>query len=267
MSEEKKNEVAIWEPKKFAGNDLLPMDLIGSEVAAVEGVPECVGRENIDPDDLILPGLTLLHGTSEAVTKGYDDAKPGRFMHTGSEAVLEDGDLRVIFVHHHKGNALFPKDDERYKGLETCISPDAVEGNVYGECEKCRKCLDWDNENNNPPLGAQVHHFVVLTSMGPAIMRFARSSYKAANQFVSSWAMSKKNLWVHPVVVRVKQSPKVLPTGKTTDFYHLQLAWQTTERVPDELQRTAYELYKEVLKKHETGNLKSQDEGGDADFD
>ena len=41
----------------------------------------------------------------------------------------------------------------------------------------------------------------------------------------------------------------------------MQLAWQTTEKVPAELQRAALALYKEVESKHESGNLKSHDEG------
>jgi hypothetical protein len=273
MAEKKKTEptteVAVWKPKEFAGNDLLPLDE-GSAIAVIEGIPELVGRDHVDPDDLVLPALNLLHGTSEAVTSGVEGAAPGLFMHTGTEEVLEEGPLRLIFAHHHKGNALFPKEGDRYKDLETCISPDGVEGNVYGSCEDCRKCLDWDNVNNFPPLGAQVHHFVGFTSMGPIMLRFSRSSYKAANKFISSWVGSRKNLWTHPVVIRVVQGDKTLPTGKVTKYFTLQLAWQVTEKVPAELQLAAYELYKSVAQKHETGNLKSQDDGadtGDPEFD
>lgn len=264
-SKKKDDAVAVWEPKKFPGNDLLPMDQC-SAVEAVEGVPELVGRDHVDPDDLVLPALNLLHGTSSAVTDGVEGAVPGRFMHTGTEEVLPEGNIRLILAHHHKGNALFPKEGERYAGIETCISPDGVEGTVYGACEECRKCLDWDNDNNQPPLGAEVHHFVGFTSMGPVMLRFSRSSYKAANKFISSWMTSRKNLWAHPVVVRVVQGDKTLPTGKVTKFFTLQMAWQVTEKVPAELQLAAYELYKSVAQKHETGNLKSQDEA-DPDFE
>lgn len=262
MDSEKEDAVTVWKPKEFKGNDILPYEDIG--IVTVEGVPDLVGRENIDPDDLILPSLALLHGTSTAVEQNsVEGAEPGLFMHTGTEEVLPEGSVRLIFVHHHKGNALFPKDDPRYAELETCISRDQVEGTVYGLCQECRKCLDWDNENNLPPLGAQTHHFVAMSSLGPVMMRFARSSYKAANQFVSSWSMSRKNLWAHPVVVRVATGDKTLPSGKVSKYFKMQMAWQTTEKVPDELQRTAFALYKEIESKHESGNLKSQDEGQD----
>ena len=267
MTKKKEDAVAVWQPKEFAGNDLLPID-DAVELADVEGVPELVGREHVDPDDLVLPALALLHGTSEAVQNGVDGAKPGCFMHTGTEECLPEGNVRLILAHHHKGNALFPKDDPRYAGLETCISPDQVEGSVYGACEECRKCLDWDDENNQPPLGAETHHFVALTSQGPVMLRFSRSSYKSANKFISSWVTGRKNLWAHPVVVRVAEGTKTLATGKTTKYHFMQMAWQTTEKVPAELQRAAYSLYKEVSQKHETGNLKSNDaDAADPDFD
>lgn len=272
MTEEKQDAVAVWQPKEFAGNDLLPLE--NTLPDKIEGVPELVGRENVNPDDLILPSIVLLHGTSEAVTNGVEGAVPGRFMHTGTEECLPEGSLRMILVHHHKGNVLFPKDDERYAGLETCISRDQIEGTTYGACDECKKCY-WPEDGGpalngaTSPLGAEVHHFVAMTDRwGPVMIRFSRSSYKAANQFISSWIGSRKNLFAHPVVVRVAQGDKTLPTGKVSKFYHMQMAWQTTERVPAELQQAAYALYKEVSQKHDTGNLTAQDEGAaDTDFE
>lgn len=262
MSAEKKIAVQVWKPKEFDGNDLLPIDQ-SVALQPVEGVPELVGRQHVNPKDLILPTLALLHGTSDAVQNKMEGAEAGLFMHTGTEEIIPEGPLRLIFVHHHMGNALFPKEDARYQGLEVCISPDQVEGTVYGACEECRKCLDWDNENSLPPLGAEVHHFVAMTDRGVVTMRFSRTSFKAAVKFVSTWMMSRKNLFAHPVVVRVKTGNKTLATGKVKLYYHMQLAWQTTEKVPDELQRAALALYKEIESKHETGHLKSHDEGTD----
>jgi hypothetical protein len=252
--------VAVWEPKEFKGNDLLPLD-DAMTPELIEGVPDLVGREHIDPEDLIVPVLVLLAGKSTAVEDGVDGAEPGVFMHSGTEECLPEGPIRVIIAHHHKGNVLFPKDgDLRYKDLKTCISRDAIEGSEYGLCADCRKCLDWDDENDLPPLGAQTHHFVVMTSLGPVMMRFARSSYKGASKFVSAWKMSRKNLFTHPVVIRVKEGVKALASGKNSTYHFMQMAWQTTEKVPPELQRAAFALYKEIESKHETGNLKSHDE-------
>ena len=271
MTKKKEDAVALpdqWKPKDFSGNDLLPYEQCLA-IEEIEGVP-LLGEDKIDPDDLVLPVLALLHGTSDAVTSGVEGAVPGRFMHTGTEEVLPEGPVRLIIVHYHKGNALFPKDEERYKGVETCISPDGVEGSEYGDCKACGKCF-WPEDGGLPldgaksPLGAEVHHFVALTNMGPAIIRFSRSSFKAGSKFLSSKSLARKNYFAHPVVVRVTQGDKTLPTGKVTKFFTLQMAWQTTEKVPAELQVHCAELYKSIDQKHETGNLKSNDEG--ADFD
>ena len=267
MTKKKEEAVAVWTPKEFAGNDLIPFESCQA-VAEVEGIPTLVGRDHVDADDLVLPALNLLHGTSSAVTDGVEGAVPGRFMHTGSEEVLPEGNLRMILAHYHKGHALFPKEDARYEGIKTCISPDTVEGSEYGACSDCGKCM-WPENGGLPldgatsPLGAEVHHFVGFTSMGPVMLRFSRSSYKSGSKFISSWLGASKNLWAHPVVIRVVQGDKTLPTGKVTKFFTLQMAWQTTEKVPAELQLAAYELYKSVAAKHETGNLKSNDEGAD----
>lgn len=263
--QEPKNEettVAVWKPRDFAGNDLIPYEETG--VQEVPDIP-LVGDEHIDDADMVLPALALLHGTSKAVTDGIEDAAPGLFMHTGTEQVLPEGPMRILIAHYHKGNALFPKPDPRYEGIETCISPDGIEGSVYGACEECRKCY-WKNDGSKeePPLGGEVHHFVCMTSLGPAMLRMTKSSFKAGSKFLTAKKMSGKNFFAHPVVVRVVQEPKTLPTGKVTMYYTMQMAWQTTERVPADLQRAAYELYKSVKAKHETGNLKSQDDGTDA---
>lgn len=264
MTEEKKNEIAVWTPKEFDGNDLLPLSFMGGEIA-VEGVPQDVGRDNVDPNDLILPALTLLQATSKAVQDKVEGANPGQFMHTGTEEVLPAGPIRVILAHYHKGNALFPKEDARYDGLETCIAPDGVEGSVYGLCEECGRCM-WPENGGLPlngassPLGAETHHFVAFTDWGPCMLRFSRTSFRGGSKFLTTWRMSRKNLWAHPAVVRVSEGHKTLKSGKTTSFYHMAMTWQTTERVPDELQRLAYQLYQEVSAKHASGHLRSQDE-------
>ena len=41
MTKKKEDAVAVWQPKEFAGNDLLPID-DAVELADVEGVPAAV---------------------------------------------------------------------------------------------------------------------------------------------------------------------------------------------------------------------------------
>jgi hypothetical protein len=269
MKEEETQDdaVEIWQPREFAGNDLLP---VNQATLDVPDIP-LVGDENIDNHDMVLPALVLLHGTSQAVTDGVEDAEPGRFMHTGTEEVLPPGPVRLLVVHYYKGCALFPKNEPRYQGLKTCISRDGIEGSEYGACADCGRCF-WPEHGGLPldgadsPLGGEVHHFICLTSLGPVMLRLTKSTFKAGSKFLTAKKMAGKNFFAHPVVVRVIQLPKTLPTGKVTSYYALQMAWQTTERVPDDLQREAYRLYKEVSQKHELGHLKSNDESN-SDFE
>ncbi len=253
------DKLAVWHPKEFAGNDLLPIQQTTS--VAVKGIP-LVGADHIRPEELVVPSLNLLQGQSDAVQQGVDGAKAGIWMHSGTEECFEDGPLRLIIVHHHYGNALFPKaNNPDYADLETCVSRDAIEGTRYGLCETCRKCLDWRGaDKKTPPLGAKVHHFISLTNVGPVVIRLAVTSYLAGSKLLTARRMADKNFFAHPVVVTVRSDTKTLPTGKKTTYYYVhKMVWQTTERVPDELQHVAYKLQQELEDKHEHGQLKTAD--------
>jgi hypothetical protein len=255
-TEPEKQEIAPWKPAAFAGSDLLPV---------LSSVPRdrshLVGRDNVEQSDLVLPTLRLLQGMSPPVLEGVEGAIPGRFMDSASQQVFT-APLRLLFVAHTKSNALYlnPK-DARYNGLQKCISRDAITGSVYGACEECGKCTEW--VDNQKPLGAQSHNFVVMTDQGPAILRCSRTSFTAAKQFVSTWMMSDKNLWAHPVVVRVKAKPKQLEDGRQTTYFSMEPTWQRTETTPPEVQALAMEWHKMVMAAHGSGKLRTDEEGGD----
>lgn len=256
--EPEKQEITVWKPSAFVGTDCLPLAL--ADQPAAQG--ELVGRENVEAEDLILPTLRLLQGQSQAVTE-VEGAAPGLFYHSTTQQVFKPP-LRLLIVAHMKGNALFPKpEDPRSAGLETCISRDGVRGTVYGFCEECRKCLDWDDRR--PPLGSQTHSFVAITEMGPVVLRFSRTSYKAAKSFLTTWTMSKKNLWAHPVVVTVQKQQKELQSGQRTNYFTMALAWMQQDRVPPAMQEAARALYAQVTQAHEQGRFSADDEQGDDD--
>jgi hypothetical protein len=243
---------ALWQPSKFEGSDLLPIP----RAVQAEDKEEIVGRENVSTKDLILPSLKLLQGmTPEVVNGSVEGARAGLILHSGTQQVFRPP-IRVLLVHHSKSNSLIPDPtkDPRHTGLEKCISRDAVIGSVYGNCEECRKCLDW-GENNKPPLGAASHNFVAMTEFGPAVLRFSRTMYKAARQFVSMWMMSDKNLWHHPVVLRVKQMQKPLPNGQQSTFFVWDAVWQAVEQVPQIMKAKARELHNIVQTAYEAGRF------------
>lgn len=255
MTEKKKNEVQLWQPAKFDGSDLLPVEL-SSHVGAVD----VRGRENVEAEDLILPSLQLLQGQSEAVTSGdVEGATPGKFYLTSTQEVL-DSPLRVLLCAHTKSRALFPKEGPAYRDIEKCISRDGVEGSVYGSCAACPHKL-W-REGNQPPLCSESHNFVALTPFGPAVLRFARTSYKTARAFLTTWTMTPKPLWAHPAMVVAKKDSKEVG-GKMTTFYKMELRWLQRETVPPVVQDAAAAVHDQVNAAHEAGKFGSEEDYGD----
>lgn len=251
---------ALWTPSKFEGSDLLPVLR-----AADPNAEEVVGRDNVSQKDLVLPSLRLLQGMSpEVVKQEVEGARAGLILHTGSQQLLK-APIRVLFVHHSKSNLLSPDPTKpEFAGLERCLSRDAVTGDVYGDCETCRKCLDWgpktpQNPKGTKPLGAQSHNFVAMTEHGPAILRFGRTSYQAARTFVTTWMTGTKNLWAHPVVVRVKSEVQVLPNGQQSTYFTWEPVWQVSEVVPKAMRDAARQLYDTAEAAFQGGRLQSSD--------
>ena len=243
---EEKNEVQLWEPSPFDGTDLLPTTL------ADQGEVNLAGREHVEATDLILPQLQLLQGQSEAVTSGdVEGATPGKFYLTSTQEVL-DAPIRVLLCAHTRSRALFPKDKPEFQGVETCISKDGVEGTTYGSCDACPHKM-W-GENNRPPLCSEAHNFTALTPYGPAVIRFARTSFKTARQFLTTWTLTPKPLWAHPAMVIAKKDSKEVG-GKMTTFYKMDIRWLQRETVPTGAQRACEAVHQQVSAAHEAGRF------------
>lgn len=249
----------LWKPSTFTGSDLLPPFNAPVKMEKVEPI---LGRENVSAKDMILPAIKLLQGMSPAVMEGtVEGAKAGLVLHTGTQEIFKPP-IRVLLVHHSRSNSLIPDPvkNPATATMKKCLSRDGVTGTEYGDCEKCRKCLDW-GPNNEPPLGAQSHNFVCITEHGPAMLRFSRSSYKAARQFLTMWSMTPdKNLWHHPVVIKTKSLQKQLPNGNKSTYFVWEPLWQTAERTPPEVRAVAEGFYHMVEASYQAGKLGSNDE-------
>lgn len=247
------SEVQIWKPQKpFEGTDLIPdLHPQGENVPAPPG--GVVGRENVGAEDLILPSLQLLQGMSDPVTEGIEGAQPGKFWMPTMQEVFKPP-IRTLLIHHSRSRALFPK---QASTLKTCMAPDAVEGNEYGACEPCphRK---W-GANGTPPACSESHNFVAWTDAGPAILRFAKTSYKAARNFLTTWTMTQKNLWAHPAIITVKKRTKQV-SGQEKTYYIMDIRWDQREDVPPEFQENALQLYQQIQKAHKAGKLRTEEE-------
>lgn len=260
--EQEKQEVEIWEPtQSFDGTDLVPDLRAGTELAAAPpgGV---VGRENVEPSDLILPALQLLQGQSDAVTNGVEGAQPGKYYHTASGEVLVPP-LRALLVHHSRSRALFPKgDDPRSANLEKCLARDAMTGTAYGDCETCPH-KNWGENNEKPPC-AESHNFVVWSNKGPAVLRMSKTSFKNARNFLTTWNLSDKNLWGHLVQIDSRKNNKTLKDGSSSTYFTVEMRWDQREDVPPAFQENAVRFYKQIQKAHEEGKFSSTDEDQDA---
>jgi hypothetical protein len=261
MTEEPKQELEVWRPKQpFEGTDMVPKLPNKGVVQAPPGGLK--GRENVDVEDMVLPALQLLQGQSDAVTDGVDGAKPG-LLYLPAQGLVLEPPLRLLLVHHGKSRALFPKaEDPRSSGLKKCLSRDTFHGTIYGECAQC-PYKDWTGDDLDiKPLCSESHNFTVWTDYGPAVLRFANSSYRAAKDFLTTWITTRpqRNLWAHPVVVHVKKKSKALPGGKDSTYFVMEIRWDQDEDVPPAFQLSADECYEQIKQAHEAGTLKTLNE-------
>lgn len=251
-------ELQIWKPQReFKGTDLVPELRPGGDIVATD---ELVGRENVDPDDMILPALLLLQGQSDPVTQQEEGAQPGKFWLTTAGEVIEPP-LRVVIVHHSRSRALFPQENSPTADLKKCLARDALEGTEYGVCENCQH-KRWGAENQKPAC-AEANNFVAWTLFGPAVLRFTKSSYKASRNFLTTWTMSQKNLWAHLAIVTVKSHMKMLRDGKNTTYYTMDIRWDQREDVPPAFKENARQFYDQIQRAHEAGRYTSDQENTD----
>lgn len=158
-----------------------------------------------------------------------------------------------------KSRSLFPKPDRpEHAGLEECISKDGITGSHYGDCESC-PYKEWDDVNRRPPACSESHNFTVITPMGPAILRFSRTSTKAAKKVLTAWSMSTKPLWAHPLVISTSvRTDKV--QGRDSTTHVMETRWNQREDVPPAVQDYARQVYEQVKQAHERGRFSAADE-------
>lgn len=250
---------AIWAPTKFEGADLLPVEA-GSKPM------DMIGREAIEHEDLILPSLKLLQGSSEEVKQGVDGARAGIFWLSG----LEEGfkpPMRVLACAYTKSRGLFPKEDRaEHAGLEECRSKDNKTGSHYGDCATCPHA-QWTGEKNEiPPACSESHNFTVLTPFGPAIMRFQRTSVKAARKLLTAWSLSPNPLYAHPLIISTSvRTDKV--NGRDSTTHVMETKWDRRETVPPHVQEFAKQIYEQVHRAHKEGRFDTQPEQSANDDD
>ena len=245
MTEQQKNEVAVWQPKPFTGTDLMHVP-----APRQDDIP-LVGREEMDPGDVKVPQLQLIQGMSEA--NQMDGAKIGMFFHTATKQLIK-GPIRAVGVMWHKSNAFFPKSGDTRLA---CVAPDAITGRMEDGtermCEQCRLCLDWNGRQ--PPEGNQAFNFILATKFGPANVRFKSTSYKSARDFVSGLTLSNHNIWDFPLIITTTTHTKDMPGGQKAAYAIMDIRWDMDDATPPDLRRTAYKTYQTLQAAHDSGRL------------
>jgi hypothetical protein len=91
----KQTAIAKWKPEhQFEGTDLLPC--VAKEGEQLAPGEEVVGDDNVEMDDLVLPVLNMLHGTSDAVERSVEGATPGKFHMSVTDAPMPSSTRRCV---------------------------------------------------------------------------------------------------------------------------------------------------------------------------
>lgn len=252
------NVPEVWTPKPFSGSDLLPTAVRPQEVNpyADEVV---VADKATEASDMQIPILKVLQGISDEVVK--HQLPPGVMFLSGRDEIIKPP-IRTVIVFHSKSRALFPQPNRpETNGLERCISPNGITGSVYGDCETCQH-KEWPRdergktpEGQSPPCSLS-NNFVVLTPYGPAVIRYARTSFKAGKDFVGAVLQSGLNFWHHPVVIDVEQDNKALgSSGKKASYFKLTIDWDKSEIVAGPTREAVKDLWKQVSAAWEKGTM------------
>ena len=161
-------------------------------------------RDNFDNTDLVIPRIKLLQGTSSEC-ETFDDAKSGRFWHTGMDISLGESFEFVVCSRKKKYLLTTPLGDKR--GV-LARSEDAVSWDRTGKWEVELKdvgkvtweitsldlqksgLLEWGTYNpkdpDSPPAATLFYDYLVLMpaylDLGPAVMSLTRSQIRKAKK-------------------------------------------------------------------------------------
>lgn len=250
------DELQVWQPSPFEGEDLLPVQSVQHAVGPAD--IEVIQEEDLEAEDIRLPKLEVLQGTSEVVQSGnVDGAQPGKLYFSGNGTVIKPP-ARFIVIHRFRGNAMFARtEDPAFEGLETCISRDGKTGTKYGPCELCKKCTEW--RGDEPPLGSKTQQFVVWMDSGIGILRVALSNKhatKAMRDVMTRKTTTQRNWFAHPMVATVEKH-----TNKDDKpFQVIGLKWDESQVVPDDIQRACFEWYGRIVEALKAGTLTDDEE-------
>ena len=194
----------------------------------------------LNREDIVLPRIRMLQPVSQDVTDGIGTA--GGFMNSVTGEVLPDA-LEVLIFTHFKSRVMFGE-----AGIE-CMSPDGIEGSVYGLCSEC-DFLNW--KDRIPPACALVHNYpcyilnagIISGTPLPIALSMMKTSSKTARKLNTMVAMSHRN-WFDSVF---KISTTKVKNDKGTFFVYQVEKLRDAE---EDEQKLGYWAYKQFAGKME----------------
>ena len=214
---------------------------IPSYLKSMEGRPATLD-DNFDADDITLPRVALLQGTSD-ICKEFADAQPGMFWHTGLDRAVDP--MRFVICSRRKRVLLSaPLDDGR--GV-LARAEDALTWDRTGEWtvvldRKTRRTAVWTILDLNvarsgllkwgtadpefpqsPPAATLFYEYAVLfpdePELGMAVVSLARSAIKRAKQGLNDKiALHASN--GRPMQSLVFEAKATVETNDFGDFYN-----------------------------------------------
>lgn len=202
------------------------------------------GSDNFDADDVYLPRIKLLQGLSNEVDV-YDDAKSGRFWHTGLD--LDLGEEISFIVADRRKKYLLAAPIEDGQGV-LARADDAQTWDRTGEWQVklkgVKKPVTWaitskdlkdsglakwgtsnPEDEDSPPAATMFYDYLVFLpdrpEMGPAIISLARSQIKAAKRGLNDKIQLHKTNG-RPMQALVFKAKSVTETSDGQDYKNWQ---------------------------------------------
>lgn len=241
----------------FKGTDLVPRLQVGMRKDAPKSL------YNTDAEDFVFPKLILLQGQSPAVTNGVEGARPGSFILIPGDRIIRPP-FRALLAHHHKSRYFKPNpENERHRGLEQCISLDAITGTRYGACSQC-KLAEWHTSPEGKPLkplcplGQNFGLLIEDDGPLPVIMRVNLSNKTNKNtvkNILSTMLFRGFEMWERMVIVDSKPEVKVLANGQQSTYYTMLMRFVVSVPIPQPYLDAGESTFEKIRATYNAGKL------------
>lgn len=189
---------------KEQGKDVAVKEQTGGVPSYLQGYSGPRTEDNFDSSDVVIPRIKLLQGLS-GECEAFEDARPGRFWHTGMDLNLGEQVEFVIISRKKKYLLVAPIEDgqgilaraedflnwDRLGKWEVKVDKKTTVTWEITDTNVVKSGLDqWGtydpNDQNSPPAATLFYEYLVLLpehlDLGPALLSLTRSQIKAAKK-------------------------------------------------------------------------------------